>query len=155
MTTYKERGKILHQDWKPLHCLGLSVGANSCPKRMAWNNYVGEGELTAREFMWRAAGDNGESKGKLEFEEGGRDCSTFMGFSSENSETDVGVDTAPWCSDRDDDEELFRVCVLRCRVIMSLLHAEYGHWGHLYGFSPVWVRWWVLKWSDLQVNGII
>ena len=32
-------------------------------------------------------------------------------------------------------------------VIMSLLHAEYGQDGHLYGFSPVWVRWCVERWS--------
>ena len=30
---------------------------------------------------------------------------------------------------------------------MSLLQAEYGQDGHLYGFSPVCVRWWVDRWS--------
>jgi len=44
----------------------------------------------------------------------------------------------------------YRVCVRMCLVIMSRLHAAYGHCGHLYGFSPVWVRWWVLRWSDLE-----
>ena len=32
-------------------------------------------------------------------------------------------------------------------VIMSLLHAEYGQDGHLYGFSPVCVLWCVERWS--------
>jgi len=35
-------------------------------------------------------------------------------------------------------------------VIMSRLHAAYGQVGHWYGFSPVWVRWWVDRWSDRE-----
>jgi len=40
--------------------------------------------------------------------------------------------------------------VLMCRVIISRRQAAYGHWGHLYGFSPVWVLWCVDRWSDRE-----
>lgn len=53
--------------------------------------------------------------------------------------------------DADDDETIsYREWVRMCRVIMSRRHAAYGHCGHLYGFSPVCVRWCVLKWSDRE-----
>lgn len=41
----------------------------------------------------------------------------------------------------------YREWVFMCRVIMSRRQAAYGHCGHLYGLSPVCVRWWVERWS--------
>lgn len=57
----------------------------------------------------------------------------------------------------------YRAWVRMCRVIISRRQAAYGHWGHLYGFSPVWVRWCVDRWSErentwlqtLQVYGLM
>ena len=47
----------------------------------------------------------------------------------------------------EDEEMTIKSFLLTNLVIMSLLQAEYGQDGHLYGFSPVCVRWWVDKWS--------
>lgn len=78
---------------------------------------MGDGELTERELMW-SAGELGESGAKLELEDGGLECSTFMCLSSkEKSDIMVGVETEPIWSEREEDDELFRVCVLKCLVI--------------------------------------
>jgi len=113
-----------------------------------------DGEWTESELMF-IIGDKGESGAKLEDEDGGREeCSNLIGLcSSKWMESDVvlwvvGVELLVTTSE--DEEELFLMCVLKCRVIISRLQAEYGHCGHLYGFSPVCVLWWVLKWSDLD-----
>lgn len=44
----------------------------------------------------------------------------------------------------------YRAWVRMWRVIMSRRQAAYGHCGHLYGFSPVCVRWCVDKWSERE-----
>lgn len=84
---------------------------------------MGGGEWTDNVFRGKT-GDSGESGAKLEDDEGGRDCSIF-GERSSAIESDKFVDAL--LSRSDDDDELFRVWVLRCRVIISRRQAEYGH----------------------------
>lgn len=115
----------------------------------------GGGEWTESDPRF-SAGDIcvGDSGAKLEDEDGGLEYSDFIILSSTigSEEVEVGVLVLPPLMRSEDEDELLRVCVRKWRVIMSLRQAEYGHCGHLYGFSPVWVLWWVLKWSDLCIS---